>query len=130
MTDRQRILRTWLIGYVAVLIGTLPIALPCWNGFLRDALGCFVTIEQIHLGEYVGLGWFAGRYARADVRPWRALGRLVGLVAAVGLVDEFVQGILPQRVFEWSDVGLNLVGGVCGMVAAEVMTWAVRVPRR
>ena len=116
MTVHQRVLRRWLVGYVAILLGTLPIALLCWNGFLRDSIGRFVTIEQIHLGEYAGLGWFAARYAGADVRPRRAFGIFAGLVAAVGVADELIQGMLPQRVFEWSDIGLNVLGGVLGML--------------
>lgn len=129
VTERQRFLRRWLVGYVAILFGTLPIALPCWNGFLRDSIGRFVTIEQIHLAQYAGLGWFAARYARADARPWRTVGVLLALLAAVGLADELVQGVLPQRFFGWSDIGLNVAGGMLGMMLAVAVDWMVQGAR-
>lgn len=112
-----------MLGYVAVLLGTLPLALPCWNLWLADSLGRWVTIQQIHLAEYAGLGIFAAAYARAGCRPWRTRALLMGVLAAVGTTDELLQGMLPQRFFEWSDVGMNLVGGAGGMLAAEIAGW-------
>ena len=52
--------RRWLIAYVAGLFLTSALALPCWNAFLRDSLGRFITAEQIHVIEYGGLGWRSG----------------------------------------------------------------------
>lgn len=130
MPKRQRRLRRWLIGYVAVLLGTLPMALTWWNAILKDSVGQFVTVEQIHLAQYAGLGTFVGLYVRADARPRRTLWVLGGLLAAVGLTDECVQWILPGRFFEWSDVGLNLAGGVIGVTFAATTDWMIQRARQ
>ncbi len=130
MGECQRRRRRWLIGYVILLLGTLPIALPCWNGFLKGSIGRFVTLGQIHLVEYAGLGGFGALYARADAQPWRSLGNFVGLLAVVGLVDECIQWILPKRYFDWADVGLNLVGGVMGLAFVAVIDWMIHRMRR
>ena len=100
--------RWLLIGYIAALFLTLPIALPVWNGFLRDTLGRWVKVEQVHLIQYAGLGWVTALF-----RPGCSV---LALVIIVGLCDEFVQGWLPQRTFEWSDVWLNWLGGLGGFL--------------
>jgi VanZ family protein len=122
MPRRQRARRRWLIGYVIALFGTLPLALPCWNGLLRASVGRIITVEAIHVIEYVGLGWLAGRYAR-DAEPPRPRLMIVALVAGIGLLDEILQGYLPQRVFQWSDVALNWVGGLLGLALMGCDRW-------
>lgn len=129
VSERQRILRRWLLGYVALLLGTLPIAFPLWNRVLRDAVGSYITVEQIHLAEYAGLGWYACWYALADRRPRRTLLVLMGILAAVGVVDELIQGLLPHRWFEWSDVALNGAGGLIGMMIAGLVDWIIQRSR-
>ena len=105
----------WLIAYAAGLFLISAVGLPVWNAFLRDSLGRFLTVEQIHLVEYAGLGAVAVLFLRPAVRPWRAFLRLAGIVAAVGLADEILQFFLPQRFFQWSDVCLNWIGGLAGL---------------
>ena len=130
MTQRQRRLRWWVGGYVAALFGLLPAALPCWNGWARDVLGRFVTIEMIHVGQYLGLGWLAASYAWAGEDPFRTWTGLGPLVAGVGLVDEIVQGYLPQRVFQWSDVLFNWMGIALGVAGAGALRGLRRNGRR
>ena len=127
--------RWWLVGYVLLLFGTLPLARPCWSRYLQDSVGRFIAVEPIHLAQYAGLGWMAEGYARAVGSSRRRRGQLVALMIGVGWLDETVQGYLPQRVFEWSDVGLNACGVVIGFLlrsAADRMSaWVKgRVGRR
>ena len=123
MRQRRRLLRRWMLGYVAVLFVTLPLALPIWNGILRDSLGRVVTIEQIHLAQYGGLGWLAGVYARAGAYTGRTGALLLLLCAAIGLCDELVQGALPGRFFDWVDVRLNAMGSLAGMLGSSAFAW-------
>jgi len=102
------------------MFGALPLALPCWNDFLRDSVGRVLTVEAIHVVQYGGLGWVGAVYARTiSTVPWRWA--LVGLLAASGWLDEVVQGRLPQRVFQWSDVGLNWLGLLIGFIIHGMM---------
>lgn len=110
---RRRIARRWLTGYLIVLFGTVPIAVPWWNGFLQSWVGRFLTVEAAHVVQYAGLGWVGAVYARTITTLRRRWGLAV-LLAMAGLLDEMVQGWLPQRVFQWSDVGLNGLGLLLG----------------
>jgi hypothetical protein len=103
---------------VGFLAGTLPIAGWLWQTALGASMGRYVTIQQIHLGEYFVLGWLSAWYAQVDPRSPALMRRMAWLVIAISLVDECVQGLLPQRVFEWSDVSLNIAGGMAGMAIA------------
>lgn len=115
------------MGYIAMLFGTLPFALPLWNAYLRDWLGRFITVEQIHVLEYLGLGAVAAGASPTLSRPRRTRLVLVGLILWVGLVDEVIQLALPNRVFEWADVRLNWSGALLGFLVVSVMRAAVRI---
>ena len=123
MDARAQRAKRWVVGYLAALFGTLPFALPCWNGGLRDSLGRFVSIEQVHLAEYVGLGWVVAWYARTRGQALWRQGRLCGLLVAVGVLDELVQGWLPQRVFQASDILLNWAGSLLGLGGLHAWCW-------
>lgn len=112
---RQQIRWRWLIAYAAGLFLISAVGLPVWNAFLGDSLGRLLTVEQIHLVEYAGLGAVAALFLQRTARPWRVVLRLAGIVAAVGLADEILQFFLPQRFFQWSDVFLNWAGGLIGL---------------
>ena len=118
---RQPLRWRWLIIYAAGLFLISAVGLPVWNAFLGDWLGRFLTVEQIHLVEYAGLGAVAALFLRTTARPWRVFFRLAGIVAAVGLADEILQFFLPQRFFQWSDVLLNWIGGLVGLAIVGVI---------
>ncbi len=125
---RQQIRRRWLIAYAAGLFLISAVGLPVWNAFLGDSLGRVLTVEQIHLVEYAGLGAVAALFLRTAARPWRACMRLAGIVAAVGLADEILQFFLPQRFFQWSDVFLNWIGGLAGLAIVGAVVRRRRSP--
>lgn len=111
----------WVIAYSAGLFVASVVALPCWNTFLRDSVGRLLTIEQLHVIEYAGLGALAGFACRGTARSWR---RVIGLgmtVVGVGFLDEALQVFLPQRYFQWSDVLLNWAGLAVGAAVVVVV---------
>ena len=111
----------WVIAYSAGLFVASVLALPCWNAFLRDSVGRFLTVEQIHVVEYAGLGGVAAFTCRRATRSWRRIIGLVVLVAAVGFLDEALQVFLPHRYFQWSDVLLNWLGIVVGVTLVRMI---------
>lgn len=72
--------------------------------------------EKLHILEYAVLGWFAGR----DLS--RRRGGIQGVLrgslacAAVGLLDELIQGLLPFRFFNFRDLIFNALGGFLGSI--------------
>ena len=126
MTRRQRILRRWFVGYVIVLFATLPLALPAWNAWLGKASVAWLTVERFHIAQYAGLGGLAVLYARAGTRPIGTLCLLVAVIAGIGFCDELVQLYLPGRYFDWADVGLNVLGGLIGIVAVGALSFLVQ----
>ena len=125
--QHSRAIRRWLIGYIALLFGSLPFALAVWRTVLMGSVGRFVTVEQLHVAQYSVLGWLGGRYADAVVSPPWHRGLLVVCGAGIGLLDETVQRWLPGRFFDWSDVGWNLAGVALGLSLSAGWEWLKRV---
>ena len=73
-----------------------------------------LPIEELHLVEYGLLGVFLFRAVRHRASPGKAYlwGALAG--AAVGLVDELIQGVVPNRYFGFHDVVVNGIGALLG----------------
>lgn len=109
--------RQWLVAAAgAVLVGLLALRLD-------------VVQERLHLIEYGALGLlFWAALARRDERHGRttlvhgvrtvALATL--LVGAAGWLDEGIQGLLPNRVYDLRDVGINAGAGALAACFAEV----------
>jgi VanZ family protein len=92
--------------------------------FSATVLGSLVSspVGRVHLVEY---GLLAVLILRA--LPWKpgAVPFLAAFAAAaaIGLADETVQHFLPNRVFDWYDVGLNFAAALLGLLAAAWWTW-------
>lgn len=109
--------RQWLVaGAGALVVGYLALRLD-------------VVQERLHLVEYGALGLlFWAALARRDERLGRdavvdgvrtvVLATL--LVGAAGWLDEGIQGLLPNRVYDLRDVGLNAGAGALAACFAEV----------
>ncbi|KMY68936.1 hypothetical protein AAU61_05050 [Desulfocarbo indianensis] len=82
-----------------------------------------MLIERTHLLLYGVLGVLAWRL----LAHWRRGGpRLLGavlLAALVGLLDELGQGLHPERMFDWRDVGTNAAAAALTALAA----WRLRI---
>lgn len=75
------------------------------------------VVEVVHIVSY---GAFAFLVARAGISPRRPGGLLLPVLAGtlLGVADETVQWIAPQRTGDLRDVGLDTFGAVCGTLLA------------
>ena len=82
----------------------------------------YVVRKMAHLTEYGVLAvlfWRARRKpVKNDIRPWRwsEAAVAVGFVAVYALSDEWHQSWVPSRDGRWSDVFLDVVGAVGGLL--------------
>lgn len=80
-------------------------------------------VERIHFIEYGGLSFFLFRFLRHFLKmPWSYGG---GVVAAfgIGVIDELLQGLLPNRIYDPRDLWINLCSAGLGMlVCATLLT--------
>lgn len=106
-----RRLRFWSVGGLLVLAVVY--------GWLLLQLGTSPA-ERLHLAEYGLLGFFIFRALVLDYSPKKALLLAWGGAIVLGAGDEGMQWILPSRVFEWKDVGLNAVSSGLGLLIVAI----------
>jgi VanZ family protein len=70
--------------------------------------------ERIHFVEYAVLGVLLYFALREGILGRRLILYIPALVFIIGLGDELIQGILPNRVYDFRDVLMNLAGGILG----------------
>jgi len=102
-----------------------------WVALLMGAVGGVATtfqdpIEFIHLPEY---GALAILWCRVLGSGPGGLLRAGLAAAAVGILDEAFQAVLPQRVYDTRDVVYNAVGALLGVVAYGTV-WNSRASRK
>ena len=78
--------------------------------YLLYALSRFPA-ERLHLLEYGLLAYLILRALQLDLADRPAYAWSLVLTTIVGLGDEIIQLVLPQRFFEFKDVFLNMVSG-------------------
>jgi len=105
-------------------------------------LGVFLSMERaeekLHFIEYGVLGGvvyaaFLERRARCEARPvsarwgrWWPAPAAVVLTSLLGWGDEGIQAVLPNRVYELRDVGLNVAAALLAVTAMSVWRWTER----
>ena len=72
-----------------------------------------LPIERIHFIEYGILGWLVWR---ASGKGKRGFALSMGYILAISVLDEVIQGILPNRVYDIRDIWMNVTGGCIGLV--------------
>lgn len=72
-----------------------------------------LPIERIHFIEYGVLGWLV--WWASSKRKW-SLAISMGYILTISVLDEVIQGILPNRVYDIRDIWMNVVGGSLGLV--------------
>lgn len=82
------------------------------------ALVSLTPAEKLHFLYYGVLAFLVHRSLSIDVDGGALSGLTVLLVAVIGLGDEGIQHVLPNRFFEWKDVALN---GVSGALATAII---------
>ncbi len=76
--------------------------------------------EKIHFIEYGILAYLVFRALRLDYGAWAAYAGALALTTALGWVDEGIQHLLPNRYYQTSDVVLNAVSGLLGLLLVYV----------
>ncbi len=111
------------IGVVVVL----SIAVAYFMVFVR--MGIPIE-ERTHLIEYgvVAVLVHEALKERASQGRHVPFSALVALVVTIllGWLDEGIQAILPNRVYDIRDVGFNALAGLMAIVASVTLTWARR----
>ena len=80
--------------------------------------------ERVHFIEYSLLGAFIFTAWSLDLKGNPLYLASLGLTFLLGGIDELIQYFLPNRVGEFRDCVLNMVGGMIGIV----MAWVLRRP--
>lgn len=109
---------------IAVLLG---ITFVCLLLFLRTTVS---PAERTHLMEYGVLGVFVHealveRASQGRRVPVPAVVAVV-LTAALGVVDEGIQWLLPNRVFDPVDMLFNFLAATTSVAAVVALAWARR----
>ena len=94
----------WQLALIALGLGVLAWAQP-------------LLIERVHLLLYGVLGVLAYRLYRRRPGPWRRFAPAAALASLVGVADELVQALHPERVGDPRDAVTN----AC---AAVLLAWA------
>jgi len=98
------------IGVLMTVAGTYVFLLAIY--YRGDA-----PAKKFHLLEYGALAILAFGSIDFSERVRRRLAAVLGFVAAVGISDEVIQGILPNRTFRYHDIIGNLIGALLGGLA-------------
>ena len=73
--------------------------------------------EALHLAEYGILGLLVYRALTHRIRDVAIYPTAAIVVGIIGLLDEYLQWIVPSRVYDLRDVGINLFAGALAQVA-------------
>jgi len=70
-----------------------------------------MPVEKVHMIEYSILGFMAYNALKIDLDRYEWKLYIYGAVfcLVIGVVDEVIQGILPNRVFDFRDIFINVV---------------------
>src|SRR3989344_7541905 len=121
-----------IFGCLSVIAGFFPRKYKMTNGFgyvlLLLAISGYayglVTIpypeEKIHFIEYGILAYLIFRALQLDQGARAAYAGAFALTAALGWGDEGIQHLLPNRYYQTSDVVLNAVSGLLGLILVYV----------
>ena len=74
-----------------------------------------LTIEQIHFSEYGFLTFLVFRFLRHLDPSRRTYVWTLAAVSLIGVLDELLQGLLPNRVYDPRDIAFNALAGVLGL---------------
>lgn len=88
----------------------------CIAGYAYSLSKIKILVEQVHFLEYGLLAYLIITALRVDRRDSAQYLNALFIISLIGLVDEYVQGVLINRVGELHDVYLNILSGALAMV--------------
>jgi hypothetical protein len=117
--------------------------LPDWIAFaVVAALLCVVTVlllglaipeERVHFLQYGAMALLArnalARGTDGNAHAARNLLLGVALTSTLGLLEECLQGLVPQRVFDWRDVAMNAAAALTTLLLDELLHDRLRLRR-
>jgi type III secretory pathway component EscS len=111
------------IGEAGVALGIAAVYLIAW-------VRIPIPEERTHLIEYSLVAILiylalAERQQNGSNVHAPSLGAIIA-TAVLGLLDEIIQAILPERVFDIIDVGFNAGAGLMAVLAILILAWARR----
>ena len=73
--------------------------------------------EAVHFVEYGVLSYFFFRALSVRIRDWTIYITVILFVSFVGTFDEFIQWLMPGRIWDYRDIGLNTFSSVVFVLA-------------
>lgn len=94
--------------------------------FLWAVSGVSPAEVKLHFVEYGVLGGLFYGALRSGRTRWAALPAVI-LTGLAGWLDEGIQYLLPNRVYDLQDVAINTVAGAISILALILLDWTRRV---
>ena len=82
---------------------------------------CHFPAERLHLVEYGALAYLLYRALRLDFSLPKAYIFGFLIAAAFGIIDELIQGVLDNRVYETRDVAINVISAGLGLLVVRTV---------
>jgi hypothetical protein len=73
--------------------------------------------EAVHLLEFGLLSYFLFRAFSHRIRDWTVYITTSLCVLFIGMIDEFIQWVIPGRIWDYRDIGINALAGVYFVLA-------------
>ena len=110
--------------------------LGVWAAIATMVALVFVRITEptarSHLMEYAVVAVLVGEALTERARSGKPVPRpawlAFGITALLGLADEGLQWLAPNRVFDWNDVVFNVVAAAFGAGWSGLLRWARQAP--
>ena len=95
-------------------------------------LGLSIPEERVHFLQYGSMALLArGALARGrEGSAARSLLLGLALTGTLGLLEECLQGLVPSRVFDWRDVGMNAGAALTALLLDELLHDRLRLRQR
>ncbi len=118
LTQRVKMRAGW--GELGVWLGIIGV-------YLLVLVRMEIPEERTHLIEYSVLAAFIFEALTERVRNKHLIlfpaAIAVFMSAALGFIDEAIQFFLPNRVFDWRDVGFNALASLMAVFASLALSW-------
>ena len=108
-----------------------------WIGIIAIYLLMFLRMaspeERSHLIEYSVLAIFVHEALKERKRSGGKLNRpawlALGITLFIGLLDESIQLLMPNRVFDWFDIFFNTLAASLAIACSESFAWLRKLAR-